>query len=125
MEHEPLPPETVVHRLGGGSVANLRLKPQEMTLLPPGISVLLGGSPEQVRGQVRRAFPYATRLLDCARTVGTTTVTAIRAAGFDVVPAPTRHFPNHARMVHRDGIQGFTDAALRELSHAFTNTRGT
>ena len=35
---------------------------------------------------------------------------------------PTRHFPNHARIVHRDGVRGFRDANLRGLSRAFTNT---
>ena len=42
---DQLAPETIVHRLGGGIVENLRLKPQEHGLMPPGISVLLGGTP--------------------------------------------------------------------------------
>jgi hypothetical protein len=38
-------PDTLVHRVGGGSVDNLRLSLIEEALTPPGISVLLGGTP--------------------------------------------------------------------------------
>jgi hypothetical protein len=121
MDGETFAADVVVHRLGGGGVENLQLKPREATLNPPGISVLLGGSPDQARWQVRRAFPNAARLLEAARTIGTTTVAAIRRAGFDVISDPTRHFPNHARIVHWNAAGGFSDANLRELSRAFTN----
>jgi len=99
----------------------LRLKAKEKTLIPPGISVFVGGSSEEAAGQVRLAFPNATRLLEAAETVGTTTVEAIRRAGFDVIPDPTRHFPNHARLVHPDGVAGFGEANLHKLAGAFKN----
>jgi hypothetical protein len=111
--------EIVVHRIGGASVENLRLKSKEKTLVPPGISVLLGGTPEKVREDVRRAFPNAAALLEAAETVGRATVGAIRQTGFDVIADPTRHFANHARLVHPKGIDGFTDANLAELSKVF------
>ena len=107
--------ETVVHRIGGGSVANLRLKAAEETLIPPGCSVLLGGAPDEVAEQMRQAFPDPrkfARLHQLAETAGTTTVAAIRAAGFDVWPDPSTKFPNHARIVHPNGIAGFSDANL-------------
>jgi hypothetical protein len=124
MDRKVLAPDVVVHRLGGGDVENLQLKPKEATLCSPGISVLIGGDPEQVRRQVRRAFPNAVRLLETARTIGTTTVEVIRRAGFDVIADPTRHFPNHARIVHRNAAGGFSDVNLRRLSQAFTNSEG-
>ncbi len=117
----PLAPETPVHRIGGGAVENLRLKPKEEAMSPAGISVLLAGSAELAREQVRRAFPHATRLLETARTVGTATVAAIRQAGYDVIADPTRHFPNHGRLIHAAGKAGFTDANLVHLSQAFEN----
>jgi hypothetical protein len=36
-----------IHRIGGGSVENLRLKSRESTLNPPGISVLKALSPDE------------------------------------------------------------------------------
>jgi hypothetical protein len=122
MNDESLAPGICVHRIGGGNVENLRLKSKEMALSPPGISVLLAASAEEVRLQVRRAFPLATRLLEAAETIGSTTVEHIHDAGFDIIADPTRHFSNHARIVHRDGVRGFRDANLRGLSRAFTNT---
>jgi len=110
-----------VHRLGGGSLDNLRLKSKEMDLVPPGISVFVGGSPEGAVEQVRLAFPHATRLLEAAETAGTATVARLREAGFDVISQPTRHFPNHARLVHPDGLRGFSEANLDKLVRAFTN----
>ena len=124
MDRNALAPDVIVHRLGGGGVENMQLKPKEATLNPPGISVLLGGAPEQIRHQVRRAFPNAVRLRETARTIGTTTVAEIRSAGFDVIADPTRHFPNHARIVHRNAAGGFTDANLRKLSQVFMNSGG-
>jgi hypothetical protein len=115
----PLLPETAVHRVGGGGLANLRLKPKEEALKPPGFSVLLGGTAVEAARQMRQAFPdprkYA-RLHAQAETVGTTTVAALRAVGFDVMPDPSARFPNHARVIHPDGLAGFTDANLERLS---------
>jgi hypothetical protein len=57
-----LAPGLVVHRIGGGAVANLRLKPRERSLTPPGISVILGGTPQDAADQMRQAFPRAQGL---------------------------------------------------------------
>ena len=56
------------------------------------------------------------------RAVGSATKETIRAAGFDVMPDPTRRFPNHHRVIHPDGVVGFVDDNLALLSEAFTNT---
>jgi hypothetical protein len=115
-------PETVVHRVGGGSVANLRLSPLDAQQTPPGISVLLGGTPQEAVAQLRRAFPRSRKWQQHAHTVGTTTAAAIREAGFDILPDPTARFPNHARLIHPRGLVGFTDENLQTLATTFRNT---
>ena len=78
---QAIAPETVVHRIGGGGPENLGLKATEETLSPPGISVLLGGTPAAAAEQIRKAFPDRkkfARIRDLARLVGTTTAGAIR-----------------------------------------------
>ena len=115
-------PDTVVHRIGGSEILNLRLKPKEALLNPPGISVILRGTPNDAAEQVRVAFPHATRLLESAARVGTATMATIRNSGFDVISQPTRHFANHARLIHPDGLNGFSDAKLMLLSQAFQDT---
>jgi hypothetical protein len=94
--HVGVPPETVIHRIGGVNVENLRLKPREEALTPPGISVLLGGTPAQAAKQMRQAFPDPqkfARLHELANTVGTTTAAAIGQAGFGVMADPSAKFP--------------------------------
>lgn len=110
-----------IHRIGGGSVENLRLKPQEARLNPPGISVLKAPTPREAADQIRAAFPRAVDLHEAAKIVGTTTVEKIRAAGFDVIPDPSRKLPNHHRLIHPDGAAGFSDENLQKLSEAFTD----
>jgi hypothetical protein len=117
-------PETVVHRIGGGSVANLRLSPLDAQQTPPGISVLLGGTPQEAAAQLMQAFPRSRKWRQSAHTVGTTTAAAIREAGFDIVPDPTARFPNHARLIHPRGVVGFTDENLQTLTATFRNTTG-
>ncbi len=113
--------ETVddIHRLGGGSVENLRIKPREQALIPAGISVLKALSPGEIIRQIRDTFPEAQGLQDAAHVVGSTNAAKIREAGFDVMAAPTRKLPNHHRIIHPDGAAGFTDANLERLSKAF------
>jgi hypothetical protein len=113
-----------LHRIGGGGVDNLRLKPAEARLNPPGISVLKAATPGEAAGQIRAAFPDAEGLQEAARVIGSTSATKIRAAGFDVIPNPTRKLPNHHRIIHPDGTAGFRSEDLRKLSEAFTNTAG-
>jgi hypothetical protein len=121
---EEIAPETVVHRIGGGSVANLSLSPVDRQLSPPGISVLLGGTPQEAAAQLRQAFPRSQRWQAAAQTVGTTTAAAVRQAGFELVPDPTSRFPNHARLLHPHGAAGFTDANLGLLARAFHESTG-
>lgn len=121
---EDIPPETVVHRVGGGNVANLRLSPLDQKLTPPGISVLLGGTPQQAATQMRQAFPYSRKWRETAHRVGTTTAAAVRQAGFEIASDPTTRFPNHARLVHPRGVAGFTDTNLVVLAQTFQDTEG-
>lgn len=121
---EEIPPETVVHRVGGGSVANLCLSPLDRQQIPPGISVLLGGTPHEAAAQMRQAFPRSRKWRQTAQTVGTTTAAALRQVGFEVVPDPTSRFPNHARLIHPQGAAGFMDAQLEALAQPFHDTLG-
>ena len=52
----PLPDDAVVHRIGGADVPNLRLSPLDAAQTPPGISVLIGGTPQDAAAQIRGAF---------------------------------------------------------------------
>jgi hypothetical protein len=113
-----------IHRIGGGTVDNLRLKPAEAALVPPGISVLKAPTPGEAATQVRPAFPKAKGLNDAAKTVGTTTEEAIRSAGFDIMANPTRKLPNHHRIIHPAGAAGFTEDNLTRLAGGFTNSTG-
>ena len=113
-----------MHRIGGGSTANLRLKPREAALSPPGISILQAASPSEAARQVREAFPAADRLHETAQVVGSTTADKIRRTGFDIIPYPTRKLLNHYRLIHPDGAMGFNDENLARLSAAFTDTSG-
>jgi hypothetical protein len=54
-------------------VENLRLKPREASLAPPGISVLKTPSPADAATQIRNAFPEALELHEASRVVGSTT----------------------------------------------------
>jgi hypothetical protein len=115
---------TELHRIGGGTLENLRLKPAEAALEPPGISVLKNPTPGEAAAQMRAAFPKAPGLHKTAKTVGSTSDEAIRSAGFDVIANPTRKLPNHYRIIHPEGAAGFTDENLTKLASVFTNTTG-
>jgi hypothetical protein len=121
---EEITPDTVVHRVGGGSVANLRLSLLDAQQTPPGISVLLHGTPQEAAAQMRRAFPGSRKWRETAQTVGTTTAAAIREAGFDIVPDPTTRFPHHARLMHPQDVAGFADENLVTLAATFHDTVG-
>ena len=122
--HVLTPPEAC-HRIGGGNAGNLKLRPAEANLRPPGISVLIGGTPEQAAVDFRRVFGPHSTLGKKARVVGTADLGAIRDAGFDVIEDPTSNFPNHGRLIHpTQGAAGFNDANLKQLSQAFTEKTG-
>ncbi len=113
-----------IHRIGGGTVENLRLKPAEEKRNPPGISVLKFDTPGEAAMAVRTTFPKATRLHEAAKTIGSTTEEAIRSIGFDIMPDATRKLPTHHRIIHPDGAAGFNDANLTKLAEVFVNTTG-
>jgi hypothetical protein len=120
-----LPEEIVCHRIGGGEANNLKLKPAEMNLDPPGISVLIGGSPHQAASDFRRVFGRNSSLGKKAATIGTAMIATIRAVGFDVIADPTTNFPNYGRLVHpTKGVASFDDASLNALSQEFHETTG-
>jgi hypothetical protein len=113
-----------MHRIGGSNVENLRLKPREATLNPPGISLLRAPSPREAARQIREAFPAADELHAAAQVIGSTTVEKIRSAGFDIIANPTKRLPHHYRLIHPDGVAGFNDENLVRLSAVFTETSG-
>jgi hypothetical protein len=121
---DQIAPETLVHRVGGGGLVNLRLSPLDRQLNPPGFSVLLGETPQAAARRMREAFPGSRKWSQRAATVGTTTAGAVRRVGFDVVPDPTDRFPNHARIIHPGGAAGFTDDQLQTLARVFQDTTG-
>jgi hypothetical protein len=117
--------DTVVHRIGGKEIANLRLKPREQTLQPPGISLLAGGTPAEAAEQMRQAFPDPVkfaRIRGSCSVVASATVAAIQVVGFEVRSEPSTKFPNHARLTHPEGVAGFSDANLALLVSVFNET---
>lgn len=113
-----------IHRIGGASIENLRLKPREAALDVPGISVIKAPTPGEAAGEMRTGLPWAKALHGQADTIGSTTAERIREAGFDIIPARTAALPNHHRIIHPEGAAGFSDANLARLSEAFVNTTG-
>lgn len=124
-EANVLPDDSVRHRVGGGKVENLFLRPLEEKLIPPGFSVLLGGTPAQAAVDMRRVFGPTSKMSQRASAVGTATIESIREIGFDVIADETNNFPNHGRLIHpTDGIDGFSEEKLRKLSALFFDHEG-
>ncbi len=121
---EDIEPTTAVHRIGGGNVPNLRLSALDQKQEPPGISTLLGGTPQEAAEQMRKAFPKSRKWSDVVHVVGTSNAAAVRQAGFEIAPDPTGRFPNHARLYHPEGIAGFTDPRLEFLAKTFKDVTG-
>jgi hypothetical protein len=113
-----------IHRVGGASIDNLRLKPKEATLNPPGISVIKGPTPDAAAQEIRAGLPKAKKLHEQARTIGSAAVEAIQNVGFDLIATPSNALPNHYRLIHPDGAAGFSDENLARLVEAFVNTTG-
>jgi hypothetical protein len=113
-----------IHRIGGATVDNLRLKPREAALDAPGISVIKAPTAHAAASEIRAGFPRAKKLHELAKTVGTANEEGIRSVGFDVIPAPSVALPNHHRIIHPDGADGFTDANLGRLAEVFRNSTG-
>lgn len=113
-----------IHRIGGGTVENLRSKPREAALGVPGISVIKAPTPGDAARGIRAAFPKARGLHEQARTIGTASEEAIRSTGFDLIATPSTALPNHHRITHPEGAAGFQDDNLAKLAEAFVNTTG-
>jgi hypothetical protein len=110
-----------IHRIGGGSLENLRLKPPEAALDIPGISVIKAPTPGNAAREIRAGLPRARRLHEQAKTIGTTSEEAIRSVGFDVIPAPSTALPNHHRIIHPEGVAGFNEDNLARLAEVFVD----
>jgi hypothetical protein len=122
-EGDVLPDEEVVHRIGGS--ANLAIKPHEAVLDPPGISVLIGGTPEEAAAEMRRVFGRRSTLGRQASVVGTVGVGQLRLVGFDVIPKPSRNLPTHGRLIHpTQGSAGFTPDNLDEIAKVMQDKGG-
>jgi hypothetical protein len=102
----------------------LRLKPQELLLTPPGISVLIEDSAGAAAAAMRRAYSRSRKWRTAAGIVASATLGEIRSAGFDVIANPTPTFPTHARLIHPDGVAGFGEENLAILAAAFQTTTG-
>jgi hypothetical protein len=123
VEGDIIPGHETAHRVGGA--ASLALRPHEASLDPPGISVLLGGTPGLAASDMRRVFGPRSTLGRLASVVGTARVDEIRRAGFDVIPKPTGNFPNHGRMVHpTQAAAGFTPDNLDGVAKIMQDTGG-
>ena len=120
----PAPQAGTIHRIGGGTVENLRLKSREVTLDVPGISVIKASTPDAAAQEIRAGFPRATGLHQQAKMIGSASEAAIRSVGFDVIPAPSLALPNHHRIVHPEGVNGFNETNLGRLAEVFVNTTG-
>jgi len=120
----PLADDVVVHRVGGAGVASLQPTAVDLAAVPPGLSVLLGGSPHVAADEVRRAFPNSRKWQRIAGTVASATAGALRAAGFDVIEAWTPNLPTHGRIIHPAGANGLTDVNLARLAAVFVLTTG-
>jgi hypothetical protein len=112
-------PDTIVHRIGPASVAGFTPKPAELALTPPGVSMLLGGTPDDAIAAMRAVYPRSKKW-QAAATVSSASLSAIQAAGFEVIADSTPNFANHGRLTHPLGAAGFTDANLAALATAFT-----
>lgn len=111
----------IVHRIGGADVGNLSLKSAETTLIPPGISVLIGGDPAGAAADMRRVFGPRSSIGRVATVVGAACLSAVRKAGFDLMADPTKRLPNHGRLIHPAGVSGFSPENLAALAAVFVN----
>nr|WP_237397876.1 RHS repeat-associated core domain-containing protein [Gilliamella sp. Lep-s35] len=121
----PLLDNTKLFRIGGSGVDNLKLKSGEIKLDPPGISVIRANSAEEAAKIMRDAFPDAKKfsklheILNSGK-IGEIDAKSIRDAGFDVIHNPTKGIGDaHARLIHPDGADGFSNNNLKKLSDNF------
>lgn len=85
---------------------------------PQGVSSIRANSAEDVMKVWNDAFP--TRQVDLSSVKGTT-AGEIRSAGFDAIHNPSKGKIGdaHARLIHPNGVDGFSDSNLKNLSSKF------
>lgn len=71
---------------------------------------------------MRAAFPLAKRLWSLASVIESTTGARIRSAGLDGIANSTATFPNYYRLIHSEGVAGFSDDNLARLAQEFEDT---
>ncbi|NVK65942.1 MAG: RHS domain-containing protein, partial [Flavobacteriales bacterium] len=130
---QSLPGDTKLYRVGGGDVGNLGFNDREIKAInrgqldPPGISLIRANSAEEAGNIMKAAFPKATGLhqsIDSGN-IAETTAKKIREAGFDVIHDPTKRLGDaHARLIHPNGVDGFSDANKSNLSSKFNSGCG-
>jgi hypothetical protein len=119
-------------RIGGGKASNLKIKNSEKGLSPPGISLFIGRNAQEVSllfkttilAQIASGAISQGRGLDLisqSSIVGQSTLKGIMSSGFSVMPNPTAKFPNHARLVHPIGSEGFNLENRQTLSKQFVD----
>ena len=95
-----------VHRVGGGEASNLGLKPPEARLDPPGISVLIGGTPAETAAAFRRVFGRSPTWGGLqAPSVRQRSSKSQRSASMSSRFRPAT-FPTHGRIIHPTGVGG-------------------
>jgi hypothetical protein len=117
----------VVHRFGNADIEGLRLKDRERTQDSPGISILIGGTAEEAAAAMLEAYPDPrkhSRIHEQVKEVRSTRAGEVRRAGFDVIHAPSAKLPMHGRIIHAQGMSGFSDENLHSLSMAFKGEQG-
>jgi hypothetical protein len=110
--------ETLIHRIGPNTIENFELNAREKRIPPFGISVLIGGSPEQAAKDMITAI-NSKRMRELTKSVSTASLKQIRSVGFDVVSSPTPNFPNHGTLLHSQGSAGFAYDHLESLVDVF------
>lgn len=118
--------DTLIHRFGRLDIESLRLKDAEKRLTPPGISVLIGGTAEDAAAAMVHAYPDPrkhSRVHEMVKEVQSTSARKIRDAGFDIVAVPSRKLTTHGQIIHREGVQGFSDENLALLLAAFAGEK--
>ena len=114
--------DTVVHRLGGKVLDNFQLQRSEEKLNPPGISVLVGGTAKDAARTMLAVYDDPVGYPDIharSKRIASATIGEIRSQGFDVIANGTRRFPNHGRLIHPLGQEGFASERLNSLVVVF------
>jgi hypothetical protein len=126
VDGQPLSDSTQVYRISSESGADaFKFNQRELDAIGkgrmnlPGVSVIRANSAEDAMQKWNKAFP--DRQVDISSVRGTSAA-EIREAGFDVIHNPSKKGAlgdSHARLIHPDGVDGFNDSNLNELSNRF------